>query len=405
MKIKSFLVRTRGPLISIVAQVLTLGASLLPVLFRLESALVVAVLVSAVVSVVVHPATLAAATRLPVAADDVQASAMRVAGKHVLIAVTVTAALVFAGLEFTGAHDWAVTVGLIALLVASQGAYTLVFAEAVRLGSYMLVATLRLVYGIIVVGATFMVCTLWASGAGLVAAYAFAYIAASAGTWYFLISPRLVATKRPRWTIRETMRQVSAARPYAFSLGLGSFAAQGPGLALAQLGGLAPVWAIMTRVGSGFQTLGGSVLGPAIDMRVASAVRSGSLSKARVGVVSGLLAGIALGAVCFLGIVVVLIYTGYEWSSESRTIVLVSLLMFWVPQAVLAVVGRLLALLGRGKTVLALDGIRALATLLGLLVLSGAPLIAALSVTSVVSVAAYVLAVLRATRRPHFHST
>jgi O-antigen/teichoic acid export membrane protein len=140
-------------------------------------------------------------------------------------------------------------------------------------------------------------------------------------------------------------------------------------------------------------------------MRVASAVRSGSLSKARVGVVSGLLAGIALGAVCFLGIVVVLIYTGYEWSSESRTIVLVSLLMFWVPQAVLAVVGRLLALLGRGKTVLALDGIRALATLLGLLVLSGAPLIAALSVTSVVSVAAYVLAVLRATRRPHFHST
>jgi len=355
--------------------------------------------VASIVSVLAHPATLSAATRLPSVSS--RAHALSAIASSLIALVIFSTAVVAASATFLylGLDGPAEIALLTALMLLPQGIYVIAFAESIRRLEYSTMASLRLTYGVIVALATLAACIFQPTGFGLVGAYAVASLLSAAITAIRMSRARFV---RAIWQEASLSRSLQLARAnWRFSLALtfGNISSQAPGLVVAQLGTLSAPWAVMTRVGSGFQTLGGAVVGPAIDIATSAAVHRGDRSGLRGTLARGSVIGALLSVGALIAIGISLLWVGEPISNRDTVILIVSSLLFWAPQVYLSTVGRMLAIIGAGRLQLGLDTGRVIITIASLLLLRGETLLLAVSALSIVAMGCYLLFLAFAIRR------
>jgi hypothetical protein len=386
-----FFLRASGPVIvSLIAQGLTLVASLLPILFQLTEPLVFVVLVSSIATVIAQPASISAANRLP--AIGGRLGALRFGGASVvLIASVAVVGLCLAGVLYAlGERRWASIAAGAALLSAAQALYLVSFAECIRRLDHRATATTRFVYGVTAFALTLVACAAAPSGPAIVAAYAIAYLAAALsvvsrlnGRQTLIAVLRSATPRALRLEMAENWRYVAAAS-------LSNISSQAPGLALPQLGLLASPWSIATRIGSGFQTIGASVAGPPIDIRVSEALQRGASHTLRKTFIVALVVGVGLAIFAVAVIFAAIYWTHSEAMALLPTTFVVSIFLFWGASILIAVCGRTLSLLGKGRAQLWLEIGKVTIILPCLLFLNGSTLLITVSAATTLALLVYV---------------
>jgi hypothetical protein len=379
---------------ALVAQGLTFAAAVMPIAFGLNDALIGAVLTSAIVTVLVHPSTLAASTRLSPIANS--AIALRSIAASFVSLFVVSAAITGLGLARVMLNLGSDAL-LVAVLLLPQGLYVIALAESVRELSFGTVANLRLAYGIAAAGLTLLACLFVKTTYSLVLATAIAYLIASlvcAARFGLVRGMRKIAGAISFTSVFGQIRKNWA---FSLALGFGNIASQAPGLAVGLIGPLAPAWSVMTRIGSGFQTIGGAVLGPTVDIGVSKSMQESDSSLLGRSLKKATLFGIALAAIGAAVMVAAVTLQGIAIGDSPA--LLVALGLFWVPQMFVATIGRSLALLGWGKLQLAQDIFKVLLTVGILLTLRGADLLVGISILTLISTLVYLVALAIASRK------
>lgn len=376
----------------VLAQALTLAASFLPIIAHQDEVLIFVLGVTAPTIVVAQFATLAVAVRLPVL-DRSQAVPV-LATSLVMLALCATAILGLALLLFVaiGDGDYGKHLLAIAILLLGQGLYICTQAALTRDGKDAGVLQLRLVYAGFLFVLTSMLCFMHASAVLFVVATSTSYVIAS----FSVLATQLrrcaiflnLAARSP-WRAHADAARGGLSSSLAFTLA--AVSAQAGALSIPSLGSMAQPWAIVTRIGSGFQTVGGQILAPSIDVKVSQSRRDSSvagMSTALKGSIlwSGLLGSLYLGAVGLA-----LVYTGQVPTEKFAMFALVvAVVGYGLTSVILSPIDRALSLMGGSAARLTWDIARAFSTFAVLAVASGNEILMGLGTIGAITGPAYV---------------
>ena len=258
---------------ALVAQLLTLAALVVPVAFRLTAELPTVVLAAAIASILSYPATLGAIVRVPPMGCG---RAGRAVLRRSVVALLVATGLVGALAAIAAGPDGVVAgVALqVAVVLLAQGLFFIAQARSIAALDFASVARVRLVYGALGLALTFAL-HVGPDGVGPLARLRSRHDRRRAAR------PRLppgaagpggLGAAMPPESVARTLR---AGLVVGSSLGFGNLATQAPALVLPVLGPLAPAWSLVTRLGNGFLTVGGNIVGPTVAIRFSSALQLG----------------------------------------------------------------------------------------------------------------------------------
>ncbi|MCU1473162.1 hypothetical protein [Amnibacterium sp.] len=331
---------------ALVAQLLTLAALIVPVGFGLTSALPTVVLAAAIASILGYPATLGAVVRVPPMGSG---AAGRVVLRRSVAALLVTTGAVTAGglLAFSRTAALADLLLQVAMVLLGQGLFFLAQARSIAALDFASVARVRLLYGVGSVVLTVVACVVLRSPIALSAAAALAMtVAALCGLAARLPASTEVATAVPE-RLGRTLRDGLAV---GCSLGFGNVATQAPALVLPMLGPLAPAWSLITRLGNGFLTVGGNIVGPAVAIRFSRALQRTDAADLRSAFGLAVRLSLALGAAA---VVVLAGAATVEWRAVVAEPIgpwalAVGVVGFWGTQVALAPIGNLLPMVPGG---------------------------------------------------------
>jgi len=294
----------------IAAQVLTLSASLLPIVFGRSDQLVIVVSSSAIATSCVPLFTLASQFRVPsmTSVDE----AFRATAAGILTAVIgslVLLALVAYSYSLGGiASPWDLAVAT-ALLALSQSVFMLALSALTWRLAARPVLIVRLAYGISLFAGTLPAAALdWP---------AITYLHITTVAMALASTLALVAGRVTRSRLRTLLATLSGrdlireyrALPQALTTFVGSLGAQIASIATPSLGGLAGAWAIAMRLQGGFLTLGSQTIGSMVDVRIARAVRRADSAAAAAAVRRARDVGTLLGFVYLAAAFVAVAFT------------------------------------------------------------------------------------------------
>ncbi|ACQ79217.1 hypothetical protein Bcav_0956 [Beutenbergia cavernae DSM 12333] len=383
----------RSGALGVGSQGLTMLAALLPALVGQVDVLVGLVPLIAVAALVVPFVTLAVPMRMPVATPDA-AEAMRRAAIRVALA-TGLVGLALAGVAAAGGAAWAGAVAGVSVLVLGQSAYVVAQASFTTAGDYARLMRLRVGYASAVLVATVGCAALhvgpavFAVGNGVAYALAALLLGAGRGGPFRGFSRSGTDPSAVR-----VLAEARAGAPLAAAMSLSASASLLGALAVPAMGAFAPTWAVVTRVANGFETLGGHVVGPAVEVAFARARRRGDVPGMRRVALATAAAAAALAAV-FVGLTLAVL--AVVDTSAGRGAASLSLaLLFYGALVVLAPLSRLWGMVGSARGRLAWDAGRAATAALVVLTLTGPALVAGLAVVAVGSLAVYLAGLSRA---------
>lgn len=276
--------------LGLVAQVLTLVATLLPVLAGQTDALVFAVQAGGLASILISIVTAGAAVRLPAVLEDKRA-ATETLSSLVIVGCSGLLCLVVVGtLHLIGSPELAL-VGLAALLLlVSQSLYVVGAAVLTRQGSYASLMQMRLLYAVVAVLLTAMVTAVDAGGFALVGASIAGFLVGAA-----IPARSILRASREALTIgwrpSDASRSLVESRSLLASFLFGGLGTQLPAVFITSLGEYAAAWAVVIRMSGGIQTVALQLIAPAVDIKVSRAYRVGAAGDARQGVRLGFAAG------------------------------------------------------------------------------------------------------------------
>ncbi|HEV7624581.1 MAG TPA: hypothetical protein VGO26_10610 [Amnibacterium sp.] len=334
---------------ALVAQMLTLAALVVPVGFGLTSALPTVVLAAAIASILGYPATLGAVVRVPPIGSG---AAGRAVLRRSLAALLLTTGAVTAGALVADARTAALADVLlqVAMVLLGQGLFFLAQARSIAALDFASVARVRLLYGAGSVVLTVAACAVFRSALALSAASALAMTVAA--LWG--LAARLPVSAdgaadgaAPPERLGRSLREGLAV---GCSLGFGNVATQAPALVLPLLGPLAPAWSLITRLGNGFLTVGGNIVGPAVAIRFSRALQRTDAAELRSAF------GLAVRLSLALGGAAVIVLAGaatVEWRAVVAEPIgpwalAAGVIGFWGTQVVLAPIGNLLPMVPGG---------------------------------------------------------
>lgn len=321
-----------------------------------------------------------------------------VISSRVLIAVSCGVVCIGVGVvQFTGARDLGEGLTLSGVLLACQGSYVIAQAEFTRRARYASIMELRLSYGIWLFGLTFIAVLGRSSGAVLVLATCIAYIVGVTTTaWRQVGLRRTVRGLTVGIGLSDVIAEVRSGRVLVASFTVGSLSAQVGALATVAMGSLAAPWAIVTRLSSGFQTVGGQLVGPAIDIAVSQGRRARDAKSLRSGVQRGVIWGLflAVGFLASAAAAVVSVPYGWDSSSGGRAFV-VAVVGYGGGSVLLSPIGRLLGMGTGGRARLIWETVRAIGSI-GVVVFGHGPsLLTGLGVVGICAASSYLFLVLR----------
>lgn len=387
------------------AQALTLGSTLLPVLWGRGEQLVLLVTASAVATCLVPLLTLAAPHRLPSIAEPRAALRAASTASYIIAVGTILVLLgcLAVATWISGERDpWGIAVA-IALLAGSQSAFTLVLAVQTWMLDASAVIMLRLIYGGTLFLATLAVTLSNGSGIAYCAAAALSYVLAAIA-FLMIRRDRIVAAFRSlkNASLSEILAEMRSAGVLTLATSIGTIGGQAGALATPLLGSAAVAWAVMIRIMSGFQAFGAQMLGATIDVKFASAIRRSDVDSARRTFARALAAGAVLSILFLVATAVSWWWTGAldVGSADSALAALAcAAVVFGGTSVAVAPAGRQLGLVGAPYLRLAWDSIRFVGGGASLVALSGSTLLFALAVVGLVTYIFYVVALSRSIER------
>ncbi|MDQ1530184.1 MAG: hypothetical protein QOE37_289 [Microbacteriaceae bacterium] len=386
---------------ALIAQVLTLASLVAPIAFRLTDQLPTVVLAAAIASIVGYPATLGAIVRIPPLGSTAAGST---ALRRSLVALALVCVLGVAVALVLGLETAAGSVALqSAAVLAGQGLFMLAQARAIGALEFAAVARLRLAYGVMSLAFTVAVCLVLPSALFLSLAAA-AAMAIAAGVELAVHGRRPArAAEEQAVAVRESLpAYVRSGLTVGLSLGFGNLATQAPALVLPALGALAPAWSTVTRIGNGFLTVGGNIVGPAVGIRFSAALQRRDAAGLRASLPFALAVS---GALAAGSLVVLLATSALEYDPFASPLggvaaLTVGVVGFWGTQVLLAPIGNVLPMIpgGSGYRV-AYDTARVVSLLLPIAVLRGGWLLIWVGIASAICNLLFVAALRRVVLR------
>jgi hypothetical protein len=345
----------------LVGQVLTFLAMVVPIALQETGQVIVLALASSVAGLLVNISTLAYGYVFPVIRGRRLAATATVVSAATL---TGTALLVLAGGTLENRFDLPTgSAAATAALLWSQGLYTMLTAALIRRHDTGGLGITRVAYGVVVLVATLLVSLLPVGPLGLVLATSLAYLltvvllgATGRPLLHLADVPRAHLLRRlgrahVRRAVRPTLSGAAAGWAYLFS-----------GLSLVGLGVYGAPWAVVNRICGGYGTLLQTVLSPPVEAQLSRAVRDQdvpALLKARR---SGLLLGTGVAVLAVGSSLVLALYSvGLDDADRWFLPVLAATLLFWAPQLITTPINRLANFLGRHRSRLVWDAVRAVA--------------------------------------------
>lgn len=388
-----YLYRARNGLL---AQVLSMTSSFLPILFSRNEVLVYVIVVSAATSVLLQSTLLGAQVRVPLERSYVRSREILVYG--LLATLLIATLLGSAGAIFWQVSQDEIAIALIgiALLLICQGAYLGAIALAVRDSAIPVLMTIRLIAASLTFVCT-LLCVLLGLGAwAFIVSAAAGYVISGATGLIHLNSSRITATVSARLSMRRLGSSVRVAFPVMTTYTLSALSTQTASLVTAGLGPLAVAWATAVRVSSGFQTIGGQLLAPQFEAEIASQVRGGRSS--RTATRNTFVAGSVLTGLFFAGVVAALAWTDLEHVLLSPGFVVAGIGLLG-GSVFLAPSDRILVLLGKARRRLLWDSLRLSGFTCLIVFSSGSFLLIGLGIVGAVSTIAYAVLCWRASRK------
>ncbi len=339
-----------------VAQALTLGASIAPVLWGRTEALILVVTASGLVTTVIPALSLAVSHRVPAmrTREDVLTAV-----SHAAIVSLAGSATIIAGFATTAATTstyYLAYVGCaVGALSAGRALFTVTMASLTWMANYQLAMLLRLAYGAGALALTLAATVADADPVVYVLALAAAHLAAVALLTTLRSNLFRHITQSVRATSpRQVVGSVWASRTLIVSLTVGAFATSIAALATPLLGPYSEAWAVVVRIATGIQTVGAQVLGVALDIRVVRAMREDGRVTLTKEVRRSVVIGGALGIVGALLSVAAVIYTIDDYSTK----LLLAGAIYSVAASAISPIGRMLGILGRARDRLIWDTTR-----------------------------------------------
>ena len=377
------------------SQAATFVALFLPVVFGLSDSLVTLVQATALAAIALHPAVLVCEARLPTVAEGERARRMLWSSFSALLVVV--AAFELAGLVFLLNHLAAAEVLLAAgAVLLGQGLYTMRLAHLTRVLDLRQIMATRLLYGVAVLVTTLILCLVKASGPWFAVGNGLAFVLAVCT--FSRADLRLSHMPSP---MRHFGAEVRDALPLMGAYLLGGFSGQAGALSVGLVGPIAPAWAVACRIMGGFQTIGGQLVGPAVDVEVARSVQTREAPALRRAVNRGLVAGVVLVVLMVLGSVAALLWVGDadQLDSAESVALIVGVVGFAGANVVLSPIGRTLGMIGRARARVIWDIGRFLVLGAAVVALRDEHLLVALTVASLAATAVYIALVIRARRQ------
>lgn len=377
----------------------------LPVFWGLTDVIAFILQPLAIAMVVVNSATLMVAVRLPVERDDDSAGEIVGSGLLCLVAASVFIALVGLGVGTGFGNSELVRIGLgAAMMTVAQGLYVVYVAHRTRSGDYAAIMRARLVYGVAIFTLTLLACILHLDGLLFIVGNAFAFVVAVVLGLNRRGGGRASrAALRRALTLRGLVRQIVASRTLSLSYILGGFASQAGALSIGFVGALQDAWALMLRISGGFSTIGLQLLGPAVDIRLARAIRDRAGRSHLAAVMwRGAVFGILLAASVLGTSVLAIAWTGAYYGNSTDEVVgmIVGGVGYVAVSAILSPISRSLGMIGPHRLRLVWDASRAALSLACIVLFSGPLLIIALGVVGITTCTLYLLLCWRAIGRP-----
>ncbi|GAA4378991.1 hypothetical protein [Agromyces bauzanensis] len=384
--VRRFVVAARE---GIVAQGLTFGSTLLPIVWGLNDALIFLVFVSGVVTIAASVTTLAISIRLPPMVEDRDARSLVLASLGLISVSTVVGVATAGVLALAGNRQLAAMFLAAAVLLLGQASFMVSLAIRTRALDYGGIQRRRLAYGVLVFILTLLACLARFDGLGFVLLAAVAYLGAIACT-----------TRRNRSrsdggpiSLGDLVRQARASIPLVLSGLLGTSAGQIGSLALPLLGQYQAAWAAVVRIAGGFQTVGAQIVGPKVDIDFARRLQSGSAASLTSALRRGVWLSSVIGGLSVLFSVVAVVWIDPEILDKSPAEVgwmLMAVVGFAGFFAGTSVIGRLLGMFGSAMPRLFWDASRLVGAFAALSLLHGIPLLAGIGFLGVLSTALYV---------------
>lgn len=284
------------------AQIFTLTASLVPVLFGRTEALVMLVTLTAVSTVLQPALTLASSHTLPMvsgaknAARRLQSAFIFTVGGSIIAGI----AIGVIALALGTASVQACGIGLALFgLAASQAIFTLLVAWLTWQLDPLKIMRARFLYGVLSLALTVVVTLLDADPLFYVGAIAVAYlISAGAAVVPSLRTRNGLPHAAGAYSVRRQFAHVRGALSLVGALTAGAFAGQLAALAVPFVGPASEAWAAIVRVTSGFQTLGAQVVGVDLDVRLLASLRARDTLRIQRTMRTIILASVIIGVAC-----------------------------------------------------------------------------------------------------------
>lgn len=368
----------------LVGQGLTFVSTVLPILFHLVGPLADLVFASAVSTALVQAASSSIASLYPAAIDEVRAKTVFVASATLLacsMVILILAAWIAAQTGFVTAG---VGAGAVYMLLA-QAVYYFGVAHLVRHSDYGGVAATRLSYGIANVTLTIAACLVAGRYETLIIAASISYLVAGIVALHRQRTPlaAMVREARPASEPRVWRYLANHAGASASNL-LDGVASQAAGIALGTLGPLSSAWAVVTRIGGGFSTVGIQLVAPAFEIEFSKGIRGRQQHLARHALDRAIVGGGGLGLASFAIAALLVWFSGAARSLSMWELIALGIgaLFYWGPTVAISPVSKFLVMAGaeRQRTVWAFS--RAVATVLVLVVVHGTYGVLALSIVA-----------------------
>lgn len=332
----------------LVAQVFTFGSSMWPIVSGAVSVLPEVVRAQAVATVLCYPATLSGQVIL----GDVVGSRQFRQALRISVAslcVWVGGFLLAAGVcSYWGSSRLGLNLLLFALSLAGSGVYAIALGVFTRLDNVSGVSVLRLSYGVVGFVLTVIVCAIHASAFGLVVAssagYGVGIAVAVSKSGDLGAAVRGLGESNEEWLFRYSLSRGGAV---AVGQLASTFASQMPAFVAPGLGALSGPWSAAIRIGSGFNTVGASVLAPSLNVRWLRAIHGSDWPGLRRVYREGLGAGVVLGAASGAAALGLFLVLSRHSGAPTRELVFASVgvIGLWGLRVMLSPVGQFLSYL------------------------------------------------------------
>lgn len=379
--------------LGLIAQLMTMLASFLPIFFGLFEALVFIVQCSAIASILIGLSTVGAQALFPVCDDPSRELGLYVWSSITLSSLTagLLALLQWTDNGLTSANGlW-----LAGPLLCAQSLYLVTVAIFVRAGDYRQLMRSRLYYAAVYLVGCLGLCLVRAPGT--------AFILMATGAFMLGSLPAFLHPSAAGYRLRSVIcyallipsNFVLFARRAGLLVGylLGGLATQLPSVLLPSLGEFAPLWAVLVRVSGGVQTVALQLVAPVTDIRLSNALREGDRQSVCATLGWGMRVGLLLALLTGLGSAV-LGWTAKGGASATDVAVFgLAVIGFGMTSSFLGPINRSLVMAGGERSQLVWNAVRLLATLACFLWLSVPWLLVGLAVVGVMSAPAYAILV------------